>query len=57
MHRSFSLSLIVYPLFHRIDIIAANVDKPCAIVNKFIKRIYDTWEMLIKRLFHHLAKL
>ena len=39
MHGSFSSSLTVYPFIHSINIIVTNVDKPCAIVTKFMKKI------------------
>ena len=42
MHGSFSSSLTIYPFIHSIDIIVIIVDKPCAIVTKFMKKSYDT---------------
>ena len=36
---NFSSSLTIYPFSHNINIIVTNVDNPCAIVNKFTKKI------------------
>ena len=39
MHGSLGSSLTVYPFIHSINIIVTNIDKPCAIITKFMKKI------------------